>query len=107
MEEQKLDILIASPASVLRSPTREPLVPAGGDDELRPRRESELAAGLESPSLTGRRHRRRRDDRFGLLCFQPEWLQVLRNAKFFTLLLCLFSLVEGAIISGNASGKYA
>ena len=30
----------------------------------------------------------------------PRWLQVLANAKFYTLILSLFILVEGAIASG-------
>lgn len=32
---------------------------------------------------------------------KPKWLQVFRNAKFFTFLMCLNSLVEGAIVSGE------
>ena len=32
---------------------------------------------------------------------KPKWLQVFRNAKFFTFLMCLNSLIEGAIVSGE------
>ena len=87
MEQQKLDIL-ATAAGVMNSPTREPLVLEDRRSEL----ELETAKGLRA---------NRNDHRFGFFRFHPDWLQVLRNAKFFTLLLCLFSLVEGAIISGS------
>lgn len=31
----------------------------------------------------------------------PPWLQWLRDARVFTLLLCLFSIVEGALVTGK------
>lgn len=38
---------------------------------------------------------------FGCRGFHPRWLQVLANKKFFTFILCLFTLIEGAVVSGN------
>ena len=32
---------------------------------------------------------------------RPKWLQVFARANFFTFILCLNSLVEGAIVSGE------
>ena len=32
--------------------------------------------------------------------WHPAWLQRLRDARVFTFLLCLFSTVEGALVSG-------
>lgn len=37
--------------------------------------------------------------------WHPPWLQRLRDARVFTFLLCLFSAVEGALVSGMASIK--
>ena len=37
----------------------------------------------------------------GLGPWHPPWLQWLRDARVFTFLLCLFSAVEGALVSGN------
>ena len=34
-------------------------------------------------------------------CFRPRWLQVFRNAKFFTFLMCLNCFIEGALVSGE------
>jgi len=31
----------------------------------------------------------------------PRWLQVFRDAKFFTFLLCLDCFIEGALVSGE------
>ena len=86
MEQQKLEILTTKP-TVLKSPTREPLEREEGGNSCK----LELATANELEV----------DYRFGFSRFHPDWLQVFRNAKFFTLLLCLFSLVEGAIISGK------
>ena len=87
MELQKLDILATAPTDI-SSPTCEPLVAEDRRSQLSLETAKELEADLH-------------DHRFGFFRFHPDWLQVFRNAKFFTLLLCLFSLVEGAIISGN------
>ena len=32
---------------------------------------------------------------------RPKWLQVFRNANFFTFLMCLNATIEGAIVSGK------
>lgn len=32
---------------------------------------------------------------------RPKWLQVFRNAYFFTVILCLNCAIEGAIVSGK------
>lgn len=32
---------------------------------------------------------------------RPKHMQVFANAKFFTFLLCVFGLIEGALISGE------
>lgn len=37
---------------------------------------------------------------------RPKWLQVFRNAKFFTFLMCLNSTIEGAIVSGTVVFLY-
>ena len=36
----------------------------------------------------------------GIGRWKPKWLQVFRNAKFFTFILCLNCLVEGSLVSG-------
>ncbi len=36
----------------------------------------------------------------GILLCRPKWLQIFARKKFFTFLLFLFALVEGAIVSG-------
>lgn len=33
--------------------------------------------------------------------FHPRWLQFFANKKFFTLLLCFFSFVQGSLVSGE------
>ena len=39
---------------------------------------------------------------FGFWCWHPQWMQVaFANAKFFTFLLCINGLVEGALVSGE------
>ena len=38
---------------------------------------------------------------FGCGPCHPRWLQVLANPKVYTFLLCLFVVVEGAIVSGK------
>ena len=47
---------------------------------------------------------------FGCRLYHPEWLQKLADAKFYTFILVLFVVVEGAITSGerfgNGSKKY-
>ena len=92
-QQQRLDVLATAPP-VINSPTREPLVP---EDQCGSPNQLETANELGANA---------RDFRFGFFWFHPDWLQIFRNAKFFTLLLCLFSLVEGAIISGNADIRY-
>ena len=37
----------------------------------------------------------------GVGSFRPKCLQVFRNAKFFTFLLCCNSFSEGALVTGN------
>ena len=37
---------------------------------------------------------------FGCKSWHPRGLQVLANKKFFTFILCLFTLIEGAVVSG-------
>ena len=39
----------------------------------------------------------------GIRKWHPKWLQVFRSSKFFTLILCLQALTEGALVSGNIS----
>ena len=43
---------------------------------------------------------------FGIRCWHPKWLQILANAKFFTFLLCINGLVEGALVSGELLHGY-
>ena len=39
---------------------------------------------------------------FGIRSWHPKWMQTaFANAKFFTLILCLNGLVEGALVSGK------
>ena len=38
---------------------------------------------------------------FGCGPCHPRWLQVLANPKVYTFLLCLFVVVDGAIVSGK------
>jgi len=38
---------------------------------------------------------------FGIGSWHPKWLQVFASKNFFTFLLCVFGVVEGALISGN------
>ena len=38
---------------------------------------------------------------FGFGKWHPKWLQKFANAKFFTFILCINSLVEGALVSGE------
>ena len=38
---------------------------------------------------------------FGCGPCRPKWLQVFANAKFYTFILCLFVIVEGAITAGE------
>ena len=38
---------------------------------------------------------------FGFRFWHPKWLQILADAKFYTFILVLFVLVEGAITSGK------
>ena len=33
--------------------------------------------------------------------WHPPWLQVFRDARVFTFLLCLFATIEGALVSGG------
>ena len=33
---------------------------------------------------------------------RPKWLQVMANKKIFTLLLCLFAFLQGAVVSGTS-----
>ena len=42
---------------------------------------------------------------FGCCCCHPRWLQVLANAKMYTLILSLFIVVEGAVVSGKIYGR--
>ncbi len=32
---------------------------------------------------------------------RPQWIQVFRSTKFFTFILCLNSVIEGALVSGK------
>ncbi len=32
---------------------------------------------------------------------RPKWMQMFRNSKFFTFILCLNALIEGALVSGK------
>ena len=43
---------------------------------------------------------------FGCRLWHPQWLQVFANAKFYTFILCLFVIIEGAIASGEFSTAY-
>ena len=38
---------------------------------------------------------------FGCRLWHPQWLQVFANAKFYTFMLCLFVIIEGAITAGE------
>ena len=41
---------------------------------------------------------------FGIGRWHPKWMQTaFANAKFFTFLLCVHGLVEGALVSGELS----
>lgn len=33
--------------------------------------------------------------------WHPPWLQIFRDSRFFTFILCLFSLIEGSLVSGK------
>ena len=38
---------------------------------------------------------------FGCRLWHPQWLQVFANAKFYTVILCLFVIVEASITAGE------
>ncbi len=40
---------------------------------------------------------------FGVGAFHPKPLQYFASTKFFTFMLCVFGLVEGAVISGKGA----
>lgn len=41
---------------------------------------------------------------FGVRSWHPEWMQrAFANAKFFTFILCVNGLVEGALVSGKCT----
>ena len=40
---------------------------------------------------------------FGCGPCHPNWLQIFSNKKFFTLILCLSSLLQGAVVAGKFS----
>ena len=73
---------------------------ASGQDGVGSAAEAERKDGLDCKK--SELDERSRDEmyRVGFWRFHPDWLQVFRNAKFFTFLLCLFSVVEGSIVSG-------
>lgn len=74
-------------AAVLSVTSGEPLTDAPSSPS------SESAHPLESPPP--------REEYFcGIRRWHPSCLQVFRNAKFFTFLLCLYCFIEGAIVSG-------
>ena len=37
--------------------------------------------------------------------WHPRWLQVFRDGRVFTVFLCLFSTIEGALVSGSLSSR--
>lgn len=40
---------------------------------------------------------------FGCGPCHPKWLQIFSNKKFFTLILCLSALLQGAVVAGKFS----
>ncbi len=36
----------------------------------------------------------------GIWRCRPKWLQIFRSSKFFTFIMCLYSIIEGAIVTG-------
>ena len=42
---------------------------------------------------------------FGCGPCHPNWLQIFSNKKFFTLILCLSALLQGAVVAGKCSAK--
>ena len=50
---------------------------------------------------SGKEDETEREYYFGIGSWHPPGLQVLRDARVFTFLLCLFSTVEGALINGT------
>lgn len=40
---------------------------------------------------------------FGCGPCHPNWLQIFSNKKFFTLILCLSALLQGAVVAGKCS----
>ena len=54
---------------------------------------------------SGKEDETEREYYFGIGSWHPPWLQLLRDARVFTFLLCLFSTVEGALINGNLSRR--
>ena len=83
-----LDVLTTAPTDTNPS-TREPLVPKDRRSQLNlETTDKELEADLDH-------------HRFGFFRFHPDWLQVFRNAKFLTLLLSLYSLLEATVVMGN------
>ena len=37
----------------------------------------------------------------GIGKYRPKWMQVFRNAKFFTFILCVYCCIEGMLVTGK------
>ncbi len=66
-------------------------------------REREGGAGQEEED--GERHLDGPHYYCGVGQCRPKWIQLFAKANFFTFLLCLNSLVEGAIVSGKCKNR--
>ena len=69
-------------------------IPFADDDDDAHQSHGSLAAGEDAEDV---------EYFCGVGPWHPAWLQRLRDARVFTFLLCLFSTVEGALVSGPLS----
>ena len=69
-----------------------------------------LACTMNELGLTHRQEREAEREEPEYFCgigpCHPPWLQWLRDARVFTVLLCLYSIVEGALVTGMYSISY-
>ena len=77
---------------------------AASDSEEEPN-DGDNVVLIKSPDITDEQHLEDRlTDRYycGVPFCRPKWLQIFAKKKFFTFLLFLFALTEGAIVSGRS-----
>ena len=71
-----------------------------GDKETSENHESALEKEFHSPSSSSTPPPAK-EYYCGVGKIHPRWLQIFRDAKFFTFLLCVDCFIEGALVSGE------